>query len=623
MDAGRLLVIVLFLIALAPVAAAREEVNTSWYQWDASTTLNEKTVSFQLNGANSALLIQYGDDSTIASQEDCEVIEAYEFCFKDKSEDEKPAIDDDGELRPGIEVGIYEIDDSTTTTDGGSPSFSASFNTTGETLSETLTGTVLLDNTGDGAMFNFSADLLTSGLEPTLASEDVIRVGDAYRVTGGVESDENKTVTFDYTVNTLEPRIFVEYEYDTINGDHVDATTNISVPTIDPYEVSFDAPETTGLYTVKPVTLNVTSNVKSGMEATLGVSQDRNQGLRGDSFRGDPPRTNVTIPYNETESEEVTYTPRYTGDTNLNASYQLRFAGMNDSVTKNKTITTPQPDVTTKMGVQSTIPGQATNAVFNVSNNADYTVHDVEHTVSGPFGVEQQSMRNITRNQAARTTIPYAVPHGVRPKTYKVDLITRYETPSNEQFKTTKTADLTLQRANYSLAINTSFNNTDPDLNDSVRVTVTAENLGRQPLDDITFESKSGTSTTSATVVLLPGSQKELYNYTMIYDGNTSVITTVKDDRVKHTTYAELSGEQPQKTGGKEATRPEENTTEQAAQQNTSLANQSEDTAPPGPSVPSNASDTKQTESNQSTVERIGSFLEGVVQTVENHLPWS
>jgi hypothetical protein len=613
--------LILTLFLFFPVSAAQDKVLDEWLYWDGSTAVHDTSVSVQLNDANDVLRVVIGDDSTIVTVDSCKETLGYEVCFEERSDEEKPDIDDSGQLRPGVRLVIYE-QEGVVTDGGGSPSMSISQTTTGTTLTGDHTLTLVLENTGEGAMFNFSASATPFGVEASNDQEDILQVGDnTYRVTGGVEAGDNKTIVLDYEPTRLDPYTQIDYSYDSTSDGRVTGTANRSIAVDDAMSTSVVTPSTAELFEETTITTTVTNNVDSQLTAQIVSNQWRNQILEGSAYSASDKGvgTMLNIPFNETETVELTYQPRYTGDTTVETRINGSVAGFTPNTSYEQTISTPEPAFTTDVSVSTTEPGG--NATIDVvaTNANKYVLDDVDLTADSQYGRQSYDLGNVSPETTEEHAFTYDVPFGARPGNHTLDLTTSYATIADEQFQTSQQRTLELRRNEYDIVIDKTISDTAPMLNDTVMISVYVENTGDNTLYNATISDEATESAVneSTTTTLSTGERVRAYQYNMTYAGKTTLSTRVTSGQFTHTSYQTLVGE----------TQAGLNATNQSSSQKQSRETNASDTvnrsAQPTTPNTSNGSieETNTSESDASFIEQTRSVFRYIVRGVSSLLP--
>ena len=604
---------------MLPVVTAQEEVADTWLSWDGSTTVQDNPVTVLLNSGNNALQVSIGDNSSVITQDSCREIGVYEACFEEVSTDEKPDIDEEGQLRPGVRLVIYEQED--VLIEGGTPEMSVTAESTGRSLTDTHDVSVFFDNTGDGAMFNFSAEVTPRGISAESDEEDVLRIGSSsYRVTGGIEAGDNKSLRLSYEPTTLTPSLHVAYTYDSTEEGTVTGEKNLSLPLIDPLETSVSGPATTNLFESNEIVTSITNNAQQELVANVTTNQSRNQILAGRDYEvgDDAVVAQASVAANETEELVLSYQPRYTGETLVETRIDGVVASFTPNTSHQLAIDTPEPSVMMETSVEPTSPGGNATVSYTFTNQNEYVLEDVIVTITSEYGVERHSLSNITAQSSTTKGFAYQTPFGALPGNYTMDVSTDYETIAGETFETSQQRTLSLLRNDYDVIVERSVNNTNPSINDSVSVDVYVENTGENLLPNATIsESVSPTDTNASRVITLrTGERVKAYSYTLNYTDKTTFATRVTSGQFTHQSYQTLTGETREP--------PAENTSNST--QNTTLSAPQEEQ----PSLANNTGNdddktnqsTSASEEATSTAERVGEFFEGLVAAVQNALPW-
>jgi hypothetical protein len=535
--------ILLAVLTTPTMVTAADQVLDKWLYWDGSTSVDGEPVSVLLADDNTMLRVNFLSNSTVVPEDSCRDIDVYEFCFDDTSEEENPDIDDEGQLRPGVKLVVSKYD-ITTKTSTGSPEMNLDVDAPQLTLDEEHQANITFNNDGDGAMFNFSADITPYNVEHETDDEDVVTVGgDTYRLTGGIEADGNKTLPLTVTLNGRTAGLNISYEYDQSNGTSVTGTDTYSFDTPDFYDVTLNAPGEAPLYTEQTITMTVQNNASAEMNADITLSHKGNQ-----LFEVNDDNTNLSIPSDERRIVEATYVPRYEGTGTINAEASLDW-GLTASETRNATITTPAPDVTVDGFIERANAGENTQVNITIANNESMMLYEPTATIRTPFGdIVRTLADNVTYNTRQKHTIPVELPHGITPQAYDAEIIVRYTTKSNEQFKHEIDNSLIIEPVAYDVRLDKTFSDASPSLNETVHVEVYAENIGIEALNDLTVEETTTPTVYENTteIDLEPDARLRIQEYNVSYNG-TPITTTTRtdDDRLTVITTKTIDGEAP------------------------------------------------------------------------------
>lgn len=534
-----ILLVLLITILVTPVTLAEEQVKDEWLFWDGKTTVDGENVDVRLDNSNEILRVSFLNKTRLVRLDNCRDIDVYEFCFDGKDEEENPDIDGDGKLRPGVNLVVskYELSQET---DTGSPEMDLDVNAPELTLDAEHDVDIEFQNTGDGAMFNFSADITPNNVNHDTSDEDIITVGDnTYRITGGIESDDNRSIPLTVSLQGANPSLNISYEYDTSNGTHVEETTDKSLDTPDFHDVTLDAPDQVTLFDEQDIDITVENQATKDMSALINITHD------GKQILGDNQQSNLTVTPNSTTTTSITFIPRYAGQDTLRAQAILSY-GLQNTVSVNKTITTPQPNVSVDGYVTRTKAGQNTTINVTVTNDADYTIREPSITIRTPFGDNVITVENVTRRSKADYSIPIDIPVGAEPKAYTADIIYRYQTRSSERFKHELERTITIDPVAYDLHLDKSMSDTNPSINETVTVDVYAENFGLEPLNDLTLTESTNPNVYNGTDTLSisPDGRQRIFSYNFTYNGTPITTTTsTDDDRLTLLETTTISGE--------------------------------------------------------------------------------
>ena len=592
--------ILLAVLTTPTMVTAADQVLDEWLYWDGSTSVDGETVDVTLAQNNELLRINFINKSTIAAEDGCGEIDVYDLCFEQKSEDEKPGIDDEGQLRPGVNLVVYK-EDITTTTDTGEPSMDISLNATDLGINDDQQIDVRFHNEGDGAMFNFSADVTPYNVTHESDNEDVVTVGDdTYRLTGGIESEGNKTLPITVKLDGRNPWLNITFNYDQSNGTSVSKSENITLTTPDFYDVQLDAPSEAPLYTEKTVSITVQNNASSEMSADINLSHQGNQLFEVND------NTDISIPSDEQRSIEASYIPRYEGTGAVKAKAELDW-GISATETRNATITTPAPNVDVDAFIERTNAGEDTQANITITNKENTMLYQPTVTIQTPFGdITKTLAENITFDTAKKYTIPIQLPLGIEPNSYNAELTVRYATKSNEQFKHEKDGTLTIEPVAYDIQLDKTLSDQTPSLNETVHVEVYAENIGLEPLNDLTIKeiTEPNVHQDQTTIDVDPDERKNIIEYNVSYNGTPVTTTTRTDDeRLTVITTKTIDGEAP----------PED----QRNRTQVLPGAQNETTAAP-PTAPGAPSQNQTEEEPDGAANRIWSFLNDITTSLED-----
>jgi hypothetical protein len=536
--------ILLAVLTTPTMVTAADQVLDKWLYWDGSTTVDDHPVNVQLARNDEILRVDFLNKSTVTQKGGCGEINVYNFCFEETSEEENPDIDGEGQLRPGVKLKAYK-EDITTVTDTGSPSMDISTNSTSLGVTDQQKIIVKFQNTGDGAMFNFSGSITPYNLTHEAGDdEDLVTVGDdTYKKTGGVEAGDNTTIPLTVSLDGFKPRLKATYAYDTSNGSSVTGTENITLQTETFYDVTLNAPGEAPLYTEQTITMTVQNNASAEMNADIALSHKGNQ-----LFEVNDDNTNLSIPSDERRIVEATYVPRYEGTGTINAEASLDW-GLTASETRNATITTPAPDVTVDGFIERANAGENTQVNITITNNERMMLYEPTATIRTPFGdIVKTLADNVTYNTRQKHTIPVELPLGIKPQAYDAEIIVRYTTKSNEQFKHEVDNSLIIEPVAYDVRLDKTFSDASPSLNETVHVEVYAENIGIEALNDLTVEETTTPTVYENTteIDLEPDARLRIQEYNVSYNG-TPITTTTRtdDDRLTVITTKTIDGEAP------------------------------------------------------------------------------
>lgn len=594
--------IILTVLTTPTMVAAADQVLDEWLFWDGSTTVDGESVNVLLADDNTMLRVSFLNESTVIPEDSCRDIDVYAFCFEDKSNDEKPDIDSDGQLRPGVNL-VVEKYDITTKTDTGTPEMDIDVDAPDLDYGSDYDIDVTFENDGDGAMFNFSATVRPHNLTHEANGEDIVTVGNAaYRVNGGIEADGNKSLPLTVGLDGMNPWLRITYEYDVSDNDtSITGSENITLDTEKFYDVSLDAPSQAKLYTENIITVTVQNNASNKMTAAVDLTHTGNQLFKSDE------NTDLSIKPDETQSIEATYIPRYEGTGEITANTSLDW-GLQAAETRNTTIITSAPDVDVSGQIERTLAGEDTKVNITIDNNDSVMLYQPTATIRTPFGDEVRILAdNITYDTREAYSLPLKIPLGLEPQSYDAQIIVRYTTKSDERFKHEIDNSFVIDPVAYDVQIEKTFSDQTPSLNETVHVEVYAENIGIEAFNDLTIKETTSPNVYQNTldVDLDPDARKRLYEYNVSYNG-TPVTTTTRtnDDRITMINTKTIDGEAPpQQRQNKTPVLP---------------GDRNETATAPDPSPnPQRQNQTEQDEQD-SAPDRILSFLNEITATLED-----
>ena len=522
---GRGLTTLLLLSFLLPIGAAETvTITEQWVQYEDTIDVEgeEYTVSqSRENDAFQTAIFRINGSGAVTRLGDCKEFKEYSFCYDRKSFDTEMNIDDEGVLRPGMFVKVIRDEDQQEAYND--PAFSINIEKNATALTDANKAVLRVKNTGEPPLVNFSGRIRTPDfIEITPEQEDVVMIGNDIIVSDQLLSGQNLTMPFEYAFKQpIETNFTFEYSYYHRNETREGSKVVYIEPQV-PYTIDVDVPDQANLYETTSITLTVETDV-DGKTVSLqdtSVALNKNHQLEEASdFNFGPERSwhapSLEIEKNTSKTYEFEFIPRYTGQTNITVKTDIGVESFTLPFNQTVDITVPEPTLNKTINISSkTTIGEDIPINVSVHNPSDYTLYGIRIRATSELGEILFRKNNLTVDETYDFTTNIST-EGRDTKSYPITFETSYRTPTRELLR----ADdieyaVQVQKPLYGMYL--FYDEVNPQVNDTVDITLRIENIGRNNLENITVNHSKGVQNIS-----VPSGKTLIVNTTSVtYQGS-------------------------------------------------------------------------------------------------------